>query len=189
MKSGRVSSIVTLLGAAGFVGIVAFLHSIQTGYSSVHQLMSELALGEQGQFMLLAFIMFAASVAGAVGVLAAFQANTLIRVLLGTASLSLVGSGIFKLGAATTLHVVLVGLAFVLLGLVMYLVPRYVTGFQHVQGRVVSWGLGAGTALAVALGNNVLPIGIGQRLAAGCILLWLCWLAIFATKQKGVHGA
>jgi len=35
------------------------------------------------------------------------------------------GAGIFKLGAATTLHVVLIALAFIQLGLVMYLVPSY----------------------------------------------------------------
>jgi hypothetical protein len=189
MNSGRVSSFITLFSSAGFVGIVLYLQSVQSGYNPVHQLMSELALGEQGQFMLGAFIMFAIAVTGAIGVISIFNASNFIKFLLGGASASFVGAGIFKLGETTTLHVALVGLAFVLLGLVMYLVPRYVEAFSSVQGRLVSWGLAVGTALAVALGNNVLPIGIGQRMAAACILLWLCWLAIFALRHKEVHGA
>lgn len=189
MNSGRVSSFITLLSAAGFVGIVLYLQKIQSGYSPIHQLMSELALGEQGQLMLVAFIMFAVAVMGAIGVVTMFKASRFITVLLGGAAASLVGAGMFKLGAATTLHVALVGLAFVLLGLVMYLMPRYVAAFRSVQSRLVCWGLAVGTVLSVALGNNVLPIGVGQRLAAACILLWLCWLGIFALRQKEVHGA
>ena len=189
MKSGRVSGVITLLGSASFISIVLYLQNGQRGYNPVHQLMSELALGEQGQLMLAAFIALAIAVAGGMHIVAISGAGRLITALLGGAAGSLVGAGVFKLGAATTLHVALVALAFVLLGLAMYLVPKYVVAFKSVKSHLVCWGLAAGTALAVALGNNVLPIGVGQRLAAACILLWLCWLAIFALRQKEAHGA
>lgn len=189
MTSSRINSLITLLGSAGFVGIVVYLQNVQGGYNPIHQLMSELALGEQGHLMLGAFVMFAMAVLGAIGIILRFGGGKSTAFILGLASASLAGAGIFKLGATTTLHVALVGLAFVLLGLVMYLVPRYVAAFGSVHARVVSWGLAGCTTLAVALGNSVIPIGIGQRMAAACILLWLCWLAIFALRHKGVRGA
>ena len=184
MNSRNTCSFITLFGAAGFVGTVVYLQAVQVSYNPVQQLMSELALGEQGQLMLVAFIMFALAVSGSIGIMARFKANKLMSVLLAVASASLLGAGIFELGAATTLHVSLVAVAFVLLGLVMYLVPRHVVPFQNIQGKLANWFFGIGTGLSVLLGNNVLPVGVGQRLAAACILLWLCWLAIFALMRK-----
>ena len=189
MKTNRASKFLTLSGALSFVVIVSYLQFVQIGYSPVNQLMSELALGEKGQLMLAAFAMFALAAIGAIGVLASFKASKLISLFLLTAAFCLLGAGVFKLGTDTTLHVALVAVAFILLGLVMYLVPRYVENFRNNQGRLVSWGLCAGTALAVALGNTALPIGIGQRVAAGCILLWLCWLAISPQKMGEKSGA
>jgi len=173
-----------LFGSSGFIGIVAYLHIVQGDYDPVHQLMSELALGEQGNLMLAAFTLLALAASGAIGILATFNNNKLIFVLLSAASASLLGAGVFTLVSATTLHITLVGLAFVLLGLVMYLVPRYISAFQNVEGKLVSWDLGLSMAVAVSLGHNFIPIGVGQRLAAACLLMWLCWLTIFALRHQ-----
>ena len=178
----KTSSIITLSGVAGFLVIVSYLHIIQVGYSPLHQLMSELALGQGGSLMLFAFLCLSVAIASAANILFNAKAPAAILLLVVTASIAMAGAGIFKLGAATTLHVTLIALAFVQLGLVMYLVPRYVPGFQ--ESKVISWGFCCGMALAVALGANVLPIGVAQRLATGFVLLWLCWLAIFATKKE-----
>lgn len=178
MNRNDINRVITLAGVAGFVAIVTYLHFAQTDYSPANQLMSELALGRQGVLMLWAFLSFALSVAGTVSILAAYKAHPVIKLLLGTASLSLAGAGIFKLEAATTLHVALVGLAFILLVLCMYLTPRLITRFQTLQATLICWGFGAGTALFVGLGQGTLPIGLAQRLATACILLWLCWLAL-----------
>lgn len=189
MKSHRANSIITLAGAVGFIAIVIYLHFAQTGYSLVHQLMSELAMGRHGSFMLWAFISFALSVAGAIGILTSYKTHLVITLLLSLASMSLVGAGIFTLGTAATLHIGLVALAFILLVLSMYLIPRLVTAFQAPRAIAVCWGLGAGTALFVGLGQGPLPMGLAQRLAAACILLWLSWLAIFNLRQKNGRGA
>lgn len=190
MKRHHANSIITLAGVVGFIAIVIYLHFAQTGYSLVHQLLSELALGRHGSFMLWAFISLALSVAGAISILTSYKTHLAINLLLSLASLSLVGAGIFTLGTAASLHIGLVALAFMLLVLSMYLIPRLVTAFQTPPAIAVCWGLGAGTALFVGLGQGPLPMGLAQRLAAVCILLWLSWLAIFNLKQKeGGKGA
>jgi hypothetical protein len=164
---------IILAGVISFVAIVSYLHVIQVGYSPLYQLMSELALGQQGDLMLWAFLSFALSVASAINLLP----HLAIKVLLGLAAISLAGAGIFKLGEATTLHVALVALAFVLLVLSMYLTPRLITAFQTRLSIMICWGLSASTALFVGLGQGILPIGLAQRLATACIMLWLSWLA------------
>jgi hypothetical protein len=189
MKNNRIGSFITLAGVVGFVSIVTFLHFIQAGYDPVHQFMSELALGRHGFLMLWAFLSFALSVAGAIKILAAYKAHIGIKLLLGIASLSLAGAGIFTLGAATTLHITLIALAFFMLVLSMYLIPRLITAFQTPLTMAFCWGLGAGTALFVGLGQGPLPTGLAQRLAAACLLLWLSWLAIFNLTQKAGRSA
>jgi hypothetical protein len=166
--------IAVLAGVFGFAVIVCYLHLVQTDYSPLYQLMSELALGKQGALMLWAFLSFALAVAAAVKLLP----HPVLKLLLGLASLSLASAGIFKLGEATIVHVALVALAFVLLVLCMYLTPRLIIAFQTPVTMTVCWGLGTGTALFVALGQEILPIGLAQRLATACILLWLSWLVI-----------
>jgi hypothetical protein len=176
---------ITLVGVISFVAIVSYLHVIQVGYSPLYQLMSELALGRQGDLMLWAFLSFALSVASAINLLP----HPVIKLLLGLAAVSLASAGIFKLGDATTLHVALVALAFVLLVLSMYLTPRLITAFQTRQAIIICWGLGASTALFVGLGQGILPIGLAQRLATACIMFWLSWLAFhdMATLNKKNH--
>jgi hypothetical protein len=177
MKTGIT---ITLSGAAGFSGIAGYLHVIQAGYSPVHQLMSELASGRQGSLMLFAFLSLATSIAGAVRILSKLKAPVGTLLLLSFAGFSMAAAGIFTLSTAPTLHVVLIASSFILLCLVMYLVPRHIFALQKHKG--ICWGLCFGIAFSTALGGNILPIGIAQRLASGCLLVWLCWLAIFTSK-------
>ncbi len=55
----------------------------------------------------------------------------------------------------------------------MYLFPVSAGLASTVAPRVVSWPLAAGVAASVALGHSLIPMGIGQRLAAACLLVWL----------------
>lgn len=180
----RISSFIILLGIMGFVGIVIYLHTAQIDYDPVNQLMSELVLGNDGHLMRGAFSMLALAIVGAMGVIMAFKASIIIVLLLAVAAVSLLGAGIFELGAATMLHIVLVAVAFVLLGLVMYLLPRYVASYQNMQSKLISWGLGIAMALFVLLGGKVIPIGVSQRMGAICIILWLSWLASYALRRN-----
>lgn len=163
-----------MAGVFGFVAIVCYLQLVQTDYSPLYQLMSELALGKQGALMLLAFMSFAIAVAAAIKLLP----HTIIKFLSALAVLSLASAGLFKLGDETTLHVALVAVAFVLLVLCMYLTPRLIPAFQTPKSMTICWGLGAATAIFVALGQGIIPIGLAQRLATTSILLWLFYLAI-----------
>lgn len=184
MKQKYTNSLITVTGVAGFIAIVIYLHFAQAGYDPVHQFMSELALGRHGSYMFWAFMSFALSVAGAINIVASYKAHAAIKLLMGIASVSLAGAGVFTLGDATTLHVALIALAFFVLVLSMYLIPRLIPAFQTPLTKVACWGIGAGTALFVGLGQGPLPIGVAQRLAAACLLLWLAWLAVFNLRKK-----
>jgi hypothetical membrane protein len=99
-----------------------------------------------------------------------------IRAVLVAAALTIFGAGVFRLGQATELHIALVALAFVLMVLAMYLLPSQAGSLSSRLARGISWVLAAATALSVLGGHSVLPIGTGQRLAAACVLIWLCFL-------------
>lgn len=182
MKTQQRNSLITFSGIAGFLISVVFLHikQIPTGYDPATQLMSELALGKQGFVMLFAFLSLALASAGAECILRFNKAPLIMSVLLALAALSFAGAGYFKLGQATEIHISLVGFAFILLGLSMYLTPRLVHGFHSLKAYTICWGLCVGTALSVVLGQGILPMGIAQRLAAACILVWFFWLALFS---------
>ena len=167
---------ITIGGAIGFISIVAYLHVVQQGYDPVRQLMSELVFGRHGNLMLFAFFSFAVSVFTAQIGLHRCKAPIIIRLFLITASLSLLGAGVFDLGSAAVLHIVLVAIAFVFIVFVTYLLPRYVSAFKTPDHKLISWSLGACTAIFIALGQNLIPMGIGQRGAALCILMWLGWM-------------
>ncbi len=184
MVKPYLASVVTLIGVSGFIGIVIYLHFVQTDYDPAQQFMSELALGRHGGMMFWAFLSFALSIAAATRILHAYKAPLAVKGLTSVASLSMLGAGVFELGAATTLHVGLIALAFFLLVLAMYFIPRVVPAFQARMAAAVCWGCAGGTALFVGLGVGLLPIGISQRMAAVCLLLWLSWLALFDIKQK-----
>jgi len=176
-------------GAIGFILIVICLHIVQPDYDPVNQLMSELALGRYGSFMLLAFLSFALSVFTAQSGLHQHKSPAIIRLLLVIAAISLLGAGVFRLGSATDLHIALVAIAFVLIVLVMFLLPRNVSAFKTPSHTLISWTLGACTTTCVVLGQNIVPIGIGQRGAALCILLWLVWVGCSLIRIGGLKDA
>lgn len=89
------------------------------------------------------------------------------------AAFCFVGAGVFPLGATTDVHIPLVAFAFIASGLAMYLLPTNVPVFSTRFYRLTSWGLLAALALSVVLGQSVVPMGIGQRLAAGSLLAWI----------------
>jgi hypothetical protein len=180
---------IVISGAIGFISIVIWLHIVQQDYDPVHQLMSELALGRYGSFMLLAFFSFALSVFTVQIGLYQCKSPIFIRLFLAIAAISLLGAGVFRLGSATELHIALVAVAFVLIVLVMYLLPRNVSAFNSHSHTLISWTLGACTAICVALGQHLLPLGIGQRGAALCILMWLVWMGYTLIRVKGPNDA
>lgn len=185
MKINHRNSGLSFAGVAGFLLTVVYLHIVQipTGYDPVAQLMSELALGKSGFAMFFAFFSLAVACAGAECILRAHKAPLPMSLLLAAAALCFAGAGYFTLDTAAEIHVTLVGLAFMLLGLCMYLTPRLISVFHSLKARIICWGLCISTALFVALGQGILPAGIAQRLAAICILLWFCWMASFSLKQ------
>jgi hypothetical protein len=48
---------------------------------------------------------------------------------------------------------------------------------------MLSWPLAAGVAASVALGHSFMPMGIGQRLAALCLLIWFAVLGWKLARQ------
>jgi hypothetical protein len=163
----------SLIGVAMFVVVVTVLHLIQSEYEPRHQLMSELALGRHGWAMFAAFLGLSTAVAGVQVAIAPFGGSHGYRVMLGAAALLFLAAGIFPLGATSLIHIGAIAIAFVFSVLAMYLFPKYAGRASFAAPRPVSWTLAAGVAVSVALGDSVMPIGIAQRLAAACLLLWL----------------
>jgi hypothetical protein len=77
------------------------------------------------------------------------------------------------LGAAPLLHISAIVTAFVLSVPAMYLFPTNAGRASAVVPRVVPWLLAVGVAASIALSQFSMPMGISQRLAAGCLLAWL----------------
>ncbi len=165
--------IATLVGVTLFVVVVVTLHVLQPGYQPRTQLMSELALGEHGWAMFVAFLGLAIAIIGVQTGVAACGGSRGYRLLLVTAAAFSLAAGVFPLGKWSVVHISAIGTAFVLSVLAMYLFPTNAGRASLVGPRVVSWPLAAGLAASVALGHSVIPMGIGQRLAAACLLLWL----------------
>jgi len=168
-----------------FLVIILTLQIVQSDYNPAHQFMSELALGKHGDFMFFAFFSLSLAVFISQLSLSQHQQTTPIRLLLVIASFSLLGAGIFRLDTFTTPHITLVAIAFILIVLSMYLLPRISTSFKNKHSSIVCWGLAISTAFSVALGYSILPVGISQRLSASFILIWLVWLALFSNKWEG----
>jgi len=162
-----------LIGIATFLAVVVPLHFLQPGYDSSNQLMSELALGPYGRAMLAAFAGLALAAFGIQSAIGAYGASRSLRVLLAGAALFFLAAGVFPLGSASEIHIAAIAVAFVLSVLAMYLFPTDAGRAASAVPRALSWSLAAGVAASVALGHSVLPIGIGQRLAAACLLVWL----------------
>lgn len=165
-----------LVGVAMFVATVVPLHLLQPGYDPTHQLMSELALGTYGWTMILAFGGLAFAIFGVQAAIGALGAARGLRLLLVAAALCFLAAGVFPLGRASEIHIGAIAIAFVLSVLAMYLFPTGAGRASLAAPRAVSWSMAGGVAVSVALGHSVLPMGIGQRLAATCILLWLAIL-------------
>jgi hypothetical membrane protein len=125
--------------------------------------------------MLLAFLLIAASVSFLALGIAQVQRSPWLQVVLAVAALGFLGAGVFPLGRASEWHILLIAIAFVAVVLAMYLLPSVAPAQFGGKARGISWGLAGGTALSVFLGHSILPIGVGQRLAAACVITWLCF--------------
>lgn len=165
-------AVLAAFGPAGFVLAVLPLHFLQPGYDARYQLMSELALGPHGWAMLPAFLCLAVSALGLQAALRAAGAAAALRVILAAAALCFAASGVFPLGRASQMHILSIAAAFVLSCLAMYLYPSSAGNAARRIPKAWCWGLAAGVAAGVALGHSLLPMGIGQRLAAACLLSW-----------------
>lgn len=165
-----------MVGVATFVVTAVVLHLLQSDYEPTHQLMSELALGRHGWAMIVAFTGLALAVFGIQAAIGAFEASRGFRFLLVVAAVFFLAAGVFPLGDTSEIHIAAIATAFVLSALAMYLFPSSAGRASTAAPRAVSWSLAAGVAVSVALGHSVLPMGIGQRLAAACLLTWLAIL-------------
>ena len=92
-------AVTTIIGVAMFIIVVLILQQIQSGYEPRHQLMSELALGQHGWAMFVAFLGLATAVLGVQVAIAALGGSGGYRVLLGAAGLFFLAAGVFPLGA------------------------------------------------------------------------------------------
>ena len=178
-----VQGVIALAGVAGFLAVVIPLHFLQPGYDPAQQLMSELALGPYGGTMVLAFASIAAALAAIVAALGRLGARWPVRVALGLASISFALSGAFPLGAASAIHIAAIASAFVTAVLAIYLFPSMAGPAAWVAPRALCWSLAAGVAVAVALGHSVLPMGVGQRLAAACLFAWIAWVGLTLARS------
>jgi hypothetical protein len=177
-----------LLGVAMFVVTVVTLHLLQPGYDPASQLMSELALGPHGWAMLIAFTGLALATFGVLRATRAHGASRTLQALLFAAAVLFVAAGLFPLGATSEIHIGAIATAFVLAVLAMYLYPSEAGGGASAAPRAISWTLAAGVAGSVALGHSILPMGIGQRMAALCLLAWLAvigWRLLIPAARAG----
>lgn len=163
----------TIVGVVTFVTVVLILHLLQPDYEPQYQLMSELALGRHGWAMLVAFLGLATAIFGLQMAIAEFGGSYGYRGLLGAAAVLFLAAGIFPLGETTLIHISAIAAAFVFSVLSMYLFPTSAGRASGAGPRAVSWPLAAGVAVSVVLGHSVLPMGVAQRLAAACLLVWL----------------
>jgi len=168
-------AVATIIGVTVFIVTVVALHLLQPGYDPRHQLMSELALGQYGWAMFVAFLGLAVAVFGVQAAIGGYGAARGYRVLLSIAAMLFLVAGIFPLGNTSMIHIGAIAMAFVLSVLAMYLFPSSAGRASIAAPRTLSWTLATGIAASVALGD-LIPIGIGQRLAAGCLLVWLAVL-------------
>jgi hypothetical membrane protein len=179
----RWAGVLAITAAVGFAVVVSILHLLQPGYDLVHQLMSELALGEYGRVMLLAFLLIAASTFSLALGIAQLPRSASVQVVLAIAALAFLGAGVLPLGRASEWHIALIAVAFVAIVLAMYLLPSVAPAQFGGKAKGVSWCLAGGTALSVFLGHSILPIGVGQRLAAACVVAWLCYIGVRLSRM------
>src|SRR5712692_8710533 len=170
--------VAAVLGVAIFVAVVVTLHVVQTHYDPVNQLMSELALGPHGWAMLFAFAGIAVALAGLQFSIAALGAKIALRGLLILAAVFFLAAGVFPLGETSMVHISAIAAAFVTAVLAMYLFPSLAGRAAALATKSISWSLAAAVAISVALGHSLVPMGIGQRLAATFLVLWILLLGL-----------
>lgn len=163
----HMGALFSFIGTALFLMVVIPLHFVQQGYNPRFQLLSELALGEYGWMMLFAFIGLALSAIGA-GIIA-YHTAKFPSVIWGFAALCFLGAGIFPLGESDFLHIALIASAFVLSVLGMFVFARQ--SGKWASGKL-SYLLAVGMTFSIFLGSSILDMGIAQRLAALCLLIW-----------------
>jgi hypothetical protein len=166
-------AVVAMAGVAMFVVVVVGLHLLQPGYDPQRQLMSELVLGQHGWTMFLAFLGIAAAMFGIQIGISNCGAGRWYRFLLNATALLFLAAGIFPLGKTTLIHIGAIAIAFVLSVFAMYFFPIHAGRASSAGPRAISWSLAAGFTAGIALSQLGLPMGISQRIAAACLLLWL----------------
>lgn len=174
------------IGTVTFVAVMLTLEQLQPGYSSANQLVSELATGPHGRWMLLAFAGIAWLTAETGRALHYSGQTRPLPGLLYAAAVCFLGAGIFRLGEATLLHTTLVGVAFTLCGTSMYLLPRTTGGRQLPFIRGISWGLGL--LMAGSIAQPLFPVGVAERLAALAWMLWAGTIAFMLQRQTPKYG-
>lgn len=172
----RVLAHIPWVGAAIFVLVSIALHLATPGYDPRDRFMSELALGPQGRWMLLAFIGISAATGSTASNLYLHGARRLLYFLLSAASLCFLGAGVITLADSIRAHVWLVAGAFFSTGMAMYLLPRAVARFADARAKAVSWGLLGVMCATTGLGGTVLPDGVAQRIAAGALVAWIIFV-------------
>ena len=133
--------------------------------------------------MIVAFVGLAISMFGIQAAISPLGAARGFRILLLVAALFFLAAGVFPLGDTSEIHIAAIATAFVLSVLAMYLFPSSAGRASIAAPRAVSWTLAAGVAVSVALGHSVLTMGIGQRLAATCLVFWLAVLGWRLRRQ------
>jgi len=171
-------AVAAVLGVGMFLAVVLALHAVQTDYDPVNQLMSELALGPHGWAMFFAFAGIAVALAGIQFSIAKLGAAHALRGLLILAAVFFLAAGVFPLGEASMIHISAIAAAFVTAVLAMYLFPSLAGRAAVLAPKSLSWSFAAGVAISAALGHSLVPIGIGQRMAASFLLLWMLVLGM-----------
>jgi hypothetical protein len=174
-----------LSATLGFIAIVATLHFAQTAYDPKRQLMSELALGPHGRAVLPAFGLLALSLLAVQHGLRLVESASAPRTMLVVAAIAMLAAGVFPLGRSTVSHIVLVAIGSSLIIGAMFLAAARPGVIPSKGVRVASCVLGAGAVVSVAAANVGLPLGIAQRIAAGCVVGWLCLLSA-RLIQRGI---
>jgi hypothetical protein len=177
----RTLAVATGLGVALFLLVVFILHMAQPDHDPQTQFMSELALGQWGAWMMLAFA--GLSLAAAATALSLYAnagqcfLSRLPGVLSGIAAILFLAAGGVTLAISTLAHTAFIAGAFVACGLAMYLLPRVVARFAGVGACVFSWASCLVMCGATALGGqSILLPGLAQRIAAAALLFWFLYV-------------
>lgn len=172
-----------LCGLLVFALIVVCLQSVQEGYDWRAQFISELALGEQGEWMLGAFffialacLFFAQLLRNAAQRSLPCLFSRLMRVLFSIAAAAFLGAGLVTLQDHATTHILFVLLAFSALMVAIWIVLRHGAHLALRIGSAIAFCL---VAVALLLNHQqILEPGTGQRLTAVGILGWMAFVDI-----------